>query len=65
MWIHPLLLIKLGFLAFINLHVDLFWHEKEAAASTVYLTGFLCHFFCFFVVAYKAWLYGRLCCYFV
>ena len=41
MWIRPLLLIKLGFMAFINLRLDLFWHKKEAAASTVCLTGFL------------------------
>ena len=34
-------LIKLGFMAFINLRLDLFWHKKEAAASTVCLTGWL------------------------
>ena len=28
--------------------LDLFWHKKEAAASTVCLTGFPCHFFWFF-----------------
>ena len=44
-WIFPLWLIKLGFMALINLHLDLFWHKKEAAASTVCLTGFPCHFF--------------------
>ena len=48
-WIRPLWLIKLGFMAFLNLHnLDLFWHKKEAAASTVCLTGFPCHFFWFF-----------------
>ena len=47
-WIRPLWLIKLGFMAFINLRLDLFWHKKEAAASTVCLTGFPCHFFWFF-----------------
>ena len=46
--IRPLWLIKLGFMAFINLHLDLFWYKKEAAASTVCLTGFPCHFFWFF-----------------
>ena len=30
------------------LRLDLFWHKKEAAASTVCLTGFPCHFFWFF-----------------
>ena len=35
-------------MAFINLHLDSFWHKKEAAASTVCLTGFPCHFFWFF-----------------
>ena len=47
-WIRPLWLIKLGLMAFINLHLDLFWHKKEAAASTVCVTGFPCHFFWFF-----------------
>ena len=47
-WIRPLWLIKLGFMAFINLRLDLFWHKKEAGASTVCLTGFPCHFFWFF-----------------
>ena len=58
-------LTKLGFMAFINLRLDLFWHKKEAAASTVCLTGIPCRFFCFFVAAYKAWLYGSLFCYFM
>ena len=43
-----MLLIKLGFMAFINLHLDFFEHKKEAAASTVCLTGFPCYFFWFF-----------------
>ena len=30
------------------LRLDLFWYKKEAAASTVCLTGFPCHFFWFF-----------------
>ena len=46
-WIRPLLLIKLGFMAVINLRLDLFWHKKEAAASTVCLTGLPCCFFWF------------------
>ena len=58
MWIRPLLLIKLGLMAFINLRLDLFWHKKEAAASTVCLTGIPCRLFFVVVVAYKAWLYG-------
>ena len=64
-WIHPLWLIKLGFMAFINLRLDLFWHKKEAAASTVCLTGFPCCFFWFFGVAHKAWLFGSLFCHFM
>jgi len=64
-WIRPLWLIKLGFMAFIYLRLDLSWHKKEAAASTVCLTGFPCRFFWFFVVAYKAWLFGSLFCYFI
>ena len=47
-------------MAFINLRLDLFWHKKEAAMSTVCLTGFPCRFFWFFVVAYKARLFGSL-----
>ena len=46
-WIRPLWLIKLGFMAVINLRLDLFWHKKEAAASTVCLTGFPYRFFWF------------------
>ena len=43
MWIRPLLPIKLGFMAVSRfLCLDLFWHKKEAAASTVCLTGFPC-----------------------
>ena len=30
------------------LRLDLFWHKKEVAASTVCLTGFPCHYFWFF-----------------
>ena len=37
-------------MAFINLRLDLFWHKKEAAASTVCLTGIPCHFFLFFLL---------------
>ena len=46
-WICPLLLIKPGFMAGINLHLDLFWHKKDAAASKFCLTGFPCRFFWF------------------
>ena len=63
-WIRPLLLIKLGFMAVIYLRLDLFWRKKEAAASTVCVTGFPCRFFWSFGVAYKAWLFGSLFCYF-
>ena len=65
MWIRPLWLIKLPFVAVINLLLNLFWHKKEAAASTVCLTGFPGRFFWSFGVAYKVWLYGSLFCYFV
>ena len=44
-WLRPLLLIKLGFTTGINLRLDLFWHKKEAATSTAFLTGFPCRFF--------------------
>ena len=47
------MLIKRGFMAFINLRLDLFWHKKEAAASTVCLTGFPCRFFCFMLLLIK------------
>ena len=40
-------------MAFINLRLDLFWHKKEAAASTVCLKGFPCHFFCFMLLLIK------------
>ena len=40
-------------MAFINLRLDLFWHKKEAAASTVCLTGIPCHFFCFLLLLIK------------
>ena len=40
-------------MGFINLRLDLFWHKKEAAASTVCPTGFLCHFFCFMLLLIK------------
>ena len=46
-WIRPLLLIRFGFTAVINLRLDLFWHKKEAAASIVCLTGLPCRFFWF------------------
>ena len=48
-WIRPLLAYKAwlyGCYQFVCF--DLFRHEKEAAASTVCLTGFPCRFFCFF-----------------
>ena len=37
-------------MAFIYLRLDLFWYKKEAAASTVCLTGFPCRFFCFLLL---------------
>ena len=40
-------------MAFINLRLDLFWHKKEAAASTVCLTGIHCRFFCFLLLLIK------------
>ena len=40
-------------MAFINLRLDLFWHKKEAAASTVCLIGIPCHFFCFLLLLIK------------
>ena len=40
-------------MAFINLRLDLFWHKKEAAASTVCLTGIPCRFFCFLLLLIK------------
>ena len=38
---------------FINLRLDLFWYKKEAAASTVCLTGIPCRFFCFLLLLIK------------
>ena len=40
-------------MAFINLRLDLSWHKKEAAASTVCLTGFPCRFFWFLLLLIK------------
>ena len=40
-------------MAFIYLRLDLFLHKKEAAASTVCLTGIPSYSFWFFVVALK------------
>lgn len=57
-WIRPLLPIKLGFMAVRDsLCFDLFWHKKEAAASTVCLTGFPCHFFWFFPMTGSVYLF--------
>ena len=40
-------------MAFINLCLDLFWHKKDAAASTVCLTGIPCRFFWFLLLLIK------------
>ena len=51
LWIRPLFCLLRFYPLFradsspLFLRLDLFWHKKEVAASTVCLTGFPCHFF--------------------